>query len=155
MTTPDYATDFHAWAQAQAEALRVKDWPLLDVENLVEEVEGLAERHRSAMEHQLECLLIHLLKYQYQPEERPRRGRSWRVSIASARHEFSNVIRRNPSLQAYPADCLAHAYRYARRQAARQTGLPLRAFPPDPEWSLTEILNEDSWPEEPTPESTS
>jgi hypothetical protein len=113
MTTPDYATDFHAWAQAQAEALRVKDWPLLDVENLVEEVEGLAERHRSAMEHQLERLLIHLLKYQYQPEERPRRGRSWRVSIASARHEFSKVIRRNPSLQAYPADCLAHAYRCA------------------------------------------
>jgi hypothetical protein len=87
---------FHAWAQAQAEAPRVKDWPLLDVENLVEEVEGLAERHRSAMEHQLGRLLI-LLKYQNQPEERPRRGRSWRVSIASARHEFSNVIRRNPS----------------------------------------------------------
>jgi len=36
MTTPDYATDFHAWAQAQAEAPRVKDWPLLDVENLVQ-----------------------------------------------------------------------------------------------------------------------
>jgi hypothetical protein len=150
----DYDTDFYAWAQAQAEALRAKDWTAVDVTNLLEEVEGLAERHRSAIEHQLERLVIHLLKYRYQPDERSRRGRGWRVSIASARHEIEKVIRRNPSLQTYPADCVANAYRYARRQAARQTGLPLRTFPLDPEWSLTEILAEDGWPDEPTTEST-
>ena len=88
----DYDTDFYAWAQAQAEALRAKDWAAVDVTNLLEEMEGLAERHRSAIEHQLERLLIHLLKYQYQPNERPRRGRGWRVSIASARHEIEKVI---------------------------------------------------------------
>lgn len=149
---PLYDTDFYAWTQAQAAAIRAKAWAALDVTNLLEEVESLAERHRSAIEHQLERLLIHLLKYQYQPEERPRRGRGWRVSIASARHEIQKVLRRNPSLRDYPTDCLADAYRYARRQAARQTGLPLRTFPPDPEWSVTEILDEDGWPDEPTTE---
>ena len=54
----DYKTDFYAWAQAQAEALRAKDWAAVDVTNLLEEVEGLAERHRSAIEHQLERLVI-------------------------------------------------------------------------------------------------
>jgi Domain of unknown function DUF29 len=143
----DYDTDFYAWAQAQAEALRAKDWAAVDVTNLLEEVEGLAERHRSAIEHQLERLLIHLLKYQYQPDERPRRGRGWRVSIASARHEIMKVIQRNPSLQAYPAACLANAYRYARRQATLQTDLPLATFPEACPWPIEQVLDEDFWPE--------
>ena len=143
----DYETDFYAWAQAQAEALRAKDWAAVDVTNLLEEVEGLAERHRSAIEHQLERLVIHLLKYQYQSNERPRRGRGWRVSITSARHEISKVIRRNPSLHAYPADCLMNAYRYARRQAALQTDLPLATFPEVCPWPTEQVLDDDFWPE--------
>jgi Domain of unknown function DUF29 len=147
MTTPDYDTDFAAWAQAQAAALRAKDWAALDLNNLIEEVEDLAGRHRDAIEHQLERLLIHLLKYQYQPEVRPRRGRSWRVSIASARHEILKVTRRHPSLQAYPAACLADAYPYARRQAALQTDLPLALFPEASPWSIDQVLDDDFWPE--------
>jgi hypothetical protein len=147
MTTPDYETDFYAWAQAQAEALRAKDWAAVDVTNLLEEAEGLAERHRSAIEHQLERLVIHLLKYHYQPNERPRRRRGWRVSITSARHEIRKVIQRNPSLQTYPTSCLMNAYRYARRQAALQTDLLLAAFPEVCPWPIEQVLEDDFWPE--------
>ena len=49
MTTPTYETDFYAWTQAQATALRAKDWPALDVDNLAEELEGMARSDRRAL----------------------------------------------------------------------------------------------------------
>jgi hypothetical protein len=42
----DYDTDFYAWAQAQAAALRAKDWAALDLEHLAEEVEELRKTER-------------------------------------------------------------------------------------------------------------
>jgi hypothetical protein len=41
MTAPDYHTDFYAWTQQQAAALRAKDWPALDLDRLAEEVDSL------------------------------------------------------------------------------------------------------------------
>jgi hypothetical protein len=32
----DYAHEFYAWTQEQAEALRAKEWKTLDVENLAD-----------------------------------------------------------------------------------------------------------------------
>ena len=41
MTTPDYETDFYAWMQQQAQALRAHEWAALDIEHLAEEVADL------------------------------------------------------------------------------------------------------------------
>ena len=38
MTDPSYDSDFYAWTQAQAAALRAKEWKTLDVESLAEEI---------------------------------------------------------------------------------------------------------------------
>jgi hypothetical protein len=37
----DYDTDFYAWTQAQAAAIRAKEVAALDIEHLAEEVEDL------------------------------------------------------------------------------------------------------------------
>ena len=37
-TMSDYDTDFYAWAQQQAQALRAQDWGALDLKHLAEEV---------------------------------------------------------------------------------------------------------------------
>jgi Domain of unknown function DUF29 len=63
MTTPSYDTDFYAWTQAQAEALRTKDVAALDLENLAEEIESLGKRDRRTVHGHLKVLLIHLLKW--------------------------------------------------------------------------------------------
>jgi Domain of unknown function DUF29 len=63
MTSPNYETDFYAWAQAQAAALRAKDWAALDVAHLAEEVEELRKTERGAMRSQLRLILSHLLKW--------------------------------------------------------------------------------------------
>jgi hypothetical protein len=51
------------------------------------------------------------------------------------------------SLQAYPAQYLAAAYRYAREDAADETGRPLATFPEACPWAVERVLDADFWPE--------
>ena len=64
-----YDTDFYTWTRAQAEALRHKDWAALDVDHLAEEIADLGQSIENAIESQLERILLHLLKYRYDPAQ--------------------------------------------------------------------------------------
>jgi Domain of unknown function DUF29 len=140
MSNPNYDTDFYAWAQQQAAALRAKDWAALDLNNLIEEVEDLAGRHRDALGSELKRLLVHLLKWHYQPTHR---SDSWLESIEQARQAIDELIDDYPSLADYPQVLLPKAYQRARRQAARETKLPLTTFPPEGcPWDLDDIRRE-------------
>jgi Domain of unknown function DUF29 len=144
MITPDYDTDFYAWAQAQAEALRAKDWAALDVENLAEELEGMARSDRRALGNHLKNLLLHLLKWAYQPQ---RRGRSWEKSLLQARHRLAKLLHENPSLANQVPGFLDEGYPHARRLAAVETSLALTPFPETCPWVGEQVLDEDFWPE--------
>jgi Domain of unknown function DUF29 len=148
MTKTTYDADFYAWTQAQAAALRAKKWLALDVDNLAEEIESLGRSDRRAITHQLERLLLHLLKWVYQPDQRARRGRGWRGSVRQARTAIADLLEESPSLRDYPAQRVALAYRRARQQSAIQTGLPLATFPETCPWSSAQLLDEDFWPED-------
>ena len=145
MTTPDYDTDFYAWTQAQAAAIRAKDAAALDTEHLAEEVEDLGRAVRKGIGSQLERLLLHLLKWQYDPATDPRR--LWRLSILDARHEIGKDLATNRTLHGFPAERLADAYRYARRVAALETDLPPVTFPDACEWTVAQVLDEEFLPE--------
>jgi hypothetical protein len=145
MTIPDYDTDFYTWTQAQAAALRAKDWAALDIDHLAEEVDDLGASVRKGIVSQLERLLEHLLKWCYDPATDPRR--LWRLSILDARHEISKDLATNRTLRGFPAERLADAYRYARRVAALETELPLVTFPDACPWAIDQVLDEDFLPE--------
>jgi Domain of unknown function DUF29 len=147
MSDPLYDTDFYTWNQTQAAAVRAKDWAALDIENIAEEIESLGRSDRRAITHQLERLLLHLLKWVYQAQERARRGRSWRGSIRQARQAIADLIEESPSLRDLPAERLARAYIRARAQAMEQTGLPLSTFPETCPWSPDQLQDEDFFPE--------
>jgi hypothetical protein len=147
MSDPLYETDFYTWTQTQAAALRAKDWAALDIENVAEEIESLGRSDRRAITHQLERLLLHLLKWVYQPQERARRGRSWGGSIRQARQAIADLIEESPSLRDLPAERLARAYTRARLQAMEQTGLPLATFPERCPWLPDQLQDEDFFPE--------
>jgi len=144
MTTPDYDTDFYAWTQAQAAVLRAKEWKTLDIDHLAEEIEGLGINAEHAITRQLQRLLLHLLKWRYQPTHRTP---SWRRSIRQARDAIADRIERSHSLRDYPPQRLPLAYRRARRDAADDAGLPLTTFPEVCPWSIEQVLAEDFWPE--------
>ena len=143
MTTPDYDADFYAWTQAQAAALRAKDWAALDLAHLAEEVEDVGNSVRFALESHLVRLLLHLLKLANDPTARPRRG--WRVTVANAREEIAK--RATGALQRHPAAYLPDAYRQARRHVALAMDRPLADFPEACPWTIDQVLDEEFWPE--------
>jgi hypothetical protein len=145
MTTPDYDTDFYAWTQTQAAAIRAKAVAALDIDHLAEEVEDLGRAVRKAIGSQLERLLLHLLKWRYDPDTDPRR--LWRVTVRHARREIADDLAENRSLQDYPAERLSLAYRRARMDAADEMGLPLATFPEACPWTIDQVLDADFWPE--------
>ena len=143
MTTPDYDTDFYAWTQTQAAALQAKDWAALDVAHLAEEIADVGNALRFTIESHLERLLLHLLKWRYDPAQDPRR--LWRLTIRHARREIAK--RAGGSLQDYPAQYLAAAYHLACEDAADETGLPLTTFPEACPWTPAQVLDPEFWPE--------
>ena len=137
MTT--YERDFYAWTQEQATLLREQHFTQLDIDNLVEEIESMGRSERRQLVSRLEILLMHLLKWQYQPELR---GRSWELTITEQRRRIAKVLRANPSLRPHLPDLLLEAYDDATFSAMRETGLPQATFPPLCPFPLTEVLGE-------------
>ena len=62
-----YETDFYAWTHDQATRLRTHDFARLDIDNLIEEIETMGPSERRQLTNRLEVLLIHLLKWTFQP----------------------------------------------------------------------------------------
>lgn len=65
-----YDSDFHLWSQTQAALIRDGKIAEIDLENVAEEIESLGRSDRRAIKSRLEALLLHLLKWQAQPEKR-------------------------------------------------------------------------------------
>jgi hypothetical protein len=78
----DYDRDLYTWSQEQAALLRARKFDQIDLVHIVEEIEGMGKSEQRALEFYLEALLIHLLKWVYQPSFR---GPSWRLTIIEQR----------------------------------------------------------------------
>jgi hypothetical protein len=127
--SPPYELDGYGWAMAQAQLLRERRFEDVDLANIIEEIETVGRSERRTVRSALRVLLRHILKWQCQPEKRTR---SWALSILSQRVAYEQAIRDNPSLKPQVDAILVEAYRRARIEAAKETRLPLEAFPADP-----------------------
>jgi hypothetical protein len=130
-----YETDFYAWTQEQAALLREGAVQELDLTNLAEEVEDLGINLYHAVSSDLYQVLIHLLKWHYQPSLRVE-GHSWQDTLVEHRDRIERLCTRKPSLQGHLPAMLVEEYPRARRRASLQTGLPLTTFPVQCPWEL-------------------
>ena len=121
-----YDIDFAGWAFDQAARLRDGGVEGLDVEHLAEELESLGRSDRRALGSHIRNLLLHLLKWRYQPELR---GDSWRSSIDNARAEIIVLLTDIPSLRSQIESILVVEYGRAARLAAAETGMERAQFP--------------------------
>ena len=124
-----YDQDFLRWTEQQATELRraAKESNLpLDWENLAEEIESLGISQQRELYSRYAVILLHLMKWQYQPG---RRSRSWRASIRTQRREIAELLLISPGLKPKRRAQLARAYIGAREDSAEQTGLPIEHFP--------------------------
>ena len=146
MMKSNYDTDFYEWTQHQAAALAAGHVSELDLANLAEEIESLGKRDRRSLRNNLKVLLMHLLKWRYQPEMR-QTSRSWESTIIEHRDRIEVISDDSPSLRRQIPAILAGAYPRARRLASSETGLPLETFPGMCPWTVEQILDETFWPE--------
>ncbi len=143
MTTATYETDFYQWTQQQADLLRQGALSALDIENLIEEIESMGSSQKNALQSYLFNVLMHMLKWRYQPE---RHGTSWRYSIRNGRNAIERLLENNPSLVPQLPAFITTEYRRARREAADETGLPLTTFPEECPFTVEQITD-DYWPD--------
>jgi hypothetical protein len=141
---PLYERDFYQWVETQARLLKEGALERLDIVNLVEEIEDLGIREKKAVRSNLVVVLMHLLKYQFQPR---RRSRSWVASILEHRQRLRVDLRISPSLRGYAQDVFEEAYGDARARARAETGLPERKLPPKPPHTLEQTLDPDFLPD--------
>ena len=93
-----YDSDFYQWSQQQCHFLKSGQWNELDIANLAEEIEDIGKSLKQELESRLKGLLVHLLKWKYQPELR---GNSWLYSIEEQREQIEDHYRRKPKPATY------------------------------------------------------
>lgn len=138
-----YEKDFHAWTQEQAKWVGQRRFEKLDIVHLQEELQLMGASERRELQHRLEVLLMHLLKWKYQPS---RQCQSWARTIKVQRNSLIQHLKDNPSLKAKLSEFIANAYENAVLMAADETNLEEAVFPKKSEWDEKAILEKEFFP---------
>ncbi|MCW5696299.1 MAG: DUF29 domain-containing protein [Bauldia sp.] len=144
--TTAYDADFYLWTQEQARVLRELRPYGVDWENAAEEIESVGRSQKTEIRNRLIVLLMHLLKWQFQPEKRKD---GWLSTIGEQRVSIEGLLETSPSLRAFPGDILEWAYERARRRATQETRLSPSTFPEHPPFTIAEVLDDAFMPGEP------
>ena len=118
--------DFYAWTIEQATLLQQGRSDQADMALIAEELLSLGVSERRELESRLEILVMHLLKWDWQPQ---RRSKSWRSTIQEQRRKLVRHLRANPSLTAELQSTVAEIYEDAVAAAFRETGIDETEFP--------------------------
>ncbi|MEI7607534.1 MAG: DUF29 domain-containing protein [Rhodospirillaceae bacterium] len=139
-----YDRDFYAWANEQAALLRAGRLAAADIEHIAEEIESMGKTEKRELVNGLAVLLLHLLKWRYQPE---RCCASWEATVIVQRHDLADHLADNPSLKAQLPAAISRAYSNAAPLAVGETNLPKATFPALCPWSFEQIMDEEFWPD--------
>ncbi|HIK33351.1 MAG TPA: DUF29 domain-containing protein [Oscillatoriales cyanobacterium M59_W2019_021] len=139
-----YEKDYLQWLETTIEKLRDRDYTHIDWEHLIEEIEDMGKSERRSLESNLIVVLLHLLKWQYQPESR---SGSWEGSILEHRRSIRKALKDSPSLKPYLETIFSECYVEAVKQAKAETGLALETFPIQCSYQLVDVLDDTFLPE--------
>jgi Domain of unknown function DUF29 len=140
-----YDRDYALWIETTIAQLRSRNVAEIDWENVLEEFEDMGKRERRSLKSNFVILLQHLLKWEFQPENR---SGSWKGSIIEHRQRIRDRLQESPSLRSDLVEIISVAYPDAVERAANETGLAIEAFPIDCPYELDNILDAAFLPEE-------
>lgn len=144
---PRYDDDFAAWAQRQASTIRHGMWEDVDQEHLAEELEGLSRSEHHELEHRLEVLTTHLLKWQYR-HQNPNAERGWHLTIVEQRRRIARLLLRSPSLALVCPVYFLETYPHGRLVARIELGLPDdTTLPAECPWTVDQARDANFWPD--------
>ncbi len=128
-----YDQDYCLWLETTAKLLRdaysersYRQLEYLDFEHLIEEIEDMEKDKRREIKNRLIVLLMHLLKYQYQPKKC---SSSWVWTIWEQFYQIESLLADSPSLKPYYLEIFSDCYLKAVRAASTETKLPINSFP--------------------------
>ena len=144
LTDITYDRDFYAWLLLSAQLLRERRFSELDIENIAEELEGMARNDKRELINRFALLLAHLLKWQFQTQKR---SMNWKGTIKEQRKRITLLLKDSPSLKYEIEDKIHDAYELAIIMAAHETGIDEEVFPQNCAYSLTELLDSEFYPD--------
>lgn len=129
--------DRYSWAQEQIELLRAGHLEKIDIDDLIEVLNDVSGSEYDKLESALSIVLMHLLKWDYQPE---RRSRSWVNSILEHRRRAEKQLRKNPGLKSRLREAVEDGYEYARMRCGTETSIEKEALPWSCPYGWDEIM---------------
>lgn len=99
-----YDQDYYLWINKTVEQLSNNQFQEIDLQNLIAELESMGRSEKRSVQSNLTVLLMHLLKYKYQPNKR---SQSWRSTIVEHRRRLLIVFKDSPSLRGYGQEIFA------------------------------------------------
>ncbi|MEO0014719.1 MAG: hypothetical protein RLZZ535_3108 [Cyanobacteriota bacterium] len=133
-----YNRDYYLWLSHTAQLIKDGKFSEIDAANLIEEIEDMGRSEKRAVKSNLIILLLHLLKYKYQPAKRTN---SWKASIREHRRRLRDDFKVSPSLKRYFQEVFAESYQDSREQAADETGLAIDILPISCPFTVAEVLD--------------
>jgi Domain of unknown function DUF29 len=88
--------DLYSWARRQAGLLRAGRLSEIDPAAIAEEIDDVGEEQYHRLESALRVLMLHLLKWDHQPDKR---SRSWTITVREQRRRVGRQLRKNPGLE--------------------------------------------------------
>ena len=136
-----YDTDVVAWANEQAALIRAGHFDQLDLSHIAEEIEDVGKSEQRELASRMAVLLMHLLKWQYQPNKRTN---SWTATIKTQRKAVAIHLRQVPSLKPKlnEAEWVDLVWGDARLAASKETAIDFDIFPETFPWAMTDVLTE-------------
>ncbi|WP_026079426.1 DUF29 domain-containing protein [Spirulina subsalsa] len=140
----EYDLDFYAWITKNVELLRGGQLTEIDAEHIAEELESMGKRDLRQLRSRLQVLVMHLLKWQYQPDKQSKSGLA---TIDHQRDAIEALLLDSPSLRGKLEQGLSIVYPKAVEAACQETGLIETIFPSSCPWTIDEILDRRFLPE--------
>ncbi len=133
-----YDQDFVLWLDHAVNLLRQGKVQELDLEHFTDEIAAMSKREKRALESNLKVILVHLLKYQYQPQKR---SRSWLCTLLEHRQRVARSLQDSPSLRSHLLSNFQEVYAQARSLVSTETGLGIDVFPVVSPFDLVQALD--------------
>lgn len=139
-----YEQDYALWLDTTCQLLRADRLADIDIAHLLEEFDDMGRSEKRALTSNLIVVLMHLLKYAYQPGQR---SNSWRFTIKEHRRRLQEALKTSPSLKSYLEKEFTECYQEARDLAATETGMSLENFPLESPFSPEQALDREYLPQ--------
>lgn len=135
-----YERDYYLWIEDVLKKIEEKRWNEMDWDNLWEEIDDMGKSQKQRLTSNLRILLMHLLKWEFQPE---RRTNSWKYTIIEHRRRILEQLEYSPSLKNYLSLNFDLTYQKACKDASLETNLSLNTFPHHYPYTIEQVLDED------------